>query len=121
MNEQFNEFILHLESLGYGADNEDLMDLEMYSGYGYVEFYGPNHISVKLKFEDYQLDLNGQGRVLKFSRKFEIRVPFLNLDHFEIKNAEREFYINLDLITLTDDLDRVMKYAIDVLSDVEVR
>ena len=121
MNEQFNEFILHLESLGYGADNEDLMDLEMYSGYGYVTFYGPDHISVQLKFEDYRLDLNGQGHVLKFSRKFEIYVPFLNLDHFEIKNAEREFYITLDLITLTDDLDRVMKYAIDVLSDVEVR
>lgn len=121
MNEQFNELILHLESLGYGADNEDLMDLDLYHGCGYVTFYGPDHISVQLKFEDYQLDLNGQGHVLKFSRKFEIKVPFLNLDHFEIKNAEREFYITLDLITLTDDLDRVMKYAIEVLSDVEVR
>lgn len=121
MNEQFNELILHLESLGYGADNEDLMDLDMYHGYGYVEFYGPNHISVKLKFEDYQLDLNGQGHVSKFTRKFEIRVPFLNLDHFEIKNAEREFYVNLDLITLTNDLDRVMKYAVEVLSKVEVK
>lgn len=121
MNEQFNEFILHLESLGYGADNEDLMDLEMYSGYGYVEFYGPNHISVKLKFEDYQLDLNGQGHVLNFSRKFEIKVPFLDLNHIEIKNAEREFYITLDLITLTNDLDRVMTYAIEVLSSAEVR
>ena len=121
MNEQFNEFILHLGSLGYGADNEDLMDLEMYSGYGYVEFYGPNHISVKLKFEDYQLDLNGQGHVLKFSRKFEIKVPFLDLNHFEIKNAEREFYITLDLITLTNDLDQVMTYAIEVLSSAEVK
>ena len=121
MNEQFNELILHLQSLGYEPDNEDLMDLDLYHDYGYVTFYGPDHISVQLKFEDYQLDLNGQGHVLKFSRKSEIRVPFLNLDHFEIKNAEREFYITLDLITLTDDLDRVMKYAIDVLSNVKVR
>ena len=121
MNEQFNELILHLQSLGYEPDNEDLMDLDLYHGCGYVTFYGPDHISVQLKFEDYQLDLNGQGHVLKFSRKFEIRVPFLNLDHFEIKNAEREFYITLDLITLTDDLDRVMKYAIEVLSSAEVK
>lgn len=27
MNEQFNELILHLQSLGYEPDNEDLMDL----------------------------------------------------------------------------------------------
>lgn len=121
MNEQFNEFILHLESLGYGLDNEDLMDLEMYSGYGYVEFYRPNNIRVQLKFEDYQLDLNGQGHVLKFSRKFEINVPLLDHNHFEIKDAEREFYITLDLISLTNDLDRVMKYAIEVLASAEVK
>lgn len=121
MNEQFNELILHLESLGYGADNEDLMDLDLYHGYGYVTFYGPDHISVQLKFEDYQLDLNGQGHVLKFSRKFEIRVPFLNLDHFEIKNAEREFHVELELITLPDRFFKVMTYAIEVLSKVEVK
>ena len=121
MDEQFNELILHLQSLGYEPDNEDLIDLDMYHGYGYVEFYGPNHISVKLKFEDFALDLNGQGHVLKFVRKFEINVPLLDHTHFEIKDAEREFYITLDLITLTNDLDRVMKYAIEVLSSAEVK
>lgn len=117
MNEQFNELILHLESLGYGADNEDLMDLDMYSGYGYVEFYGPNHISVKLKFEDYQLDLNGQGHVLNFSRKFEIKVP----SQAVIVGAEREFHVELELITLPDRFFKVMTYAIEVLSKVEVK
>ena len=69
MNEQFNELISHLQSLGYDPDNEDLMDLDLYHGYGFVSFYGPNRISGALKFEDCKLDLNGQGHMLKFFKK----------------------------------------------------
>ena len=117
MNEQFNELILHLESLGYGADNEDLMDLDLYHGYGYVTFYGPDHISVQLKFEDYQLDLNGQGHMLTFFRNFTINVP----SQAVIVGAEREFHVGLELITLPDRFFKVMTYAIEVLSKVEVK
>lgn len=117
MNEQFNELILHLQSLGYEPDNEDLMDLDLYHGYGYVTFYGPDHISVQLKFEDYQLDLNGQGHILTFFRNFTISVP----SKVFIKGAEREFHVELELITLPDRFFKVMTYAIEVLSKVEVK
>ena len=117
MNEQFNELILHLQSLGYEPDNEDLMDLDLYHGYGYVTFYGPDHISVQLKFEDYQLDLNGQGHMLTFFRNFTISFP----SKVFIKGVEREFHVELDLITLPDRFFKVMADAIEVLSKVEVK
>lgn len=117
MNEQFNELILHLQSLGYEPDNEDLMDLDLYHGYGYVTFYGLDHISVQLKFEDYQLDLNGQGHMLKFYRKFMINVP----SQAVIVSTEREFHVELELITLPDRFFKVMANAIEVLSKVEVK
>lgn len=117
MNEQFNEFILHLQSLGYDPDNEDLMDLDLYHGYGYVAFYGPDRISVALKFEDFQLDLNGQGHMLKFFRKFTINAPSQAI----IKNSERDFHIELDLIVLPGKLSEVMTHAIEVMSQIKVQ
>ena len=117
MNEQFNELISQLQEIGYESDNEDLMDLDLYHGHGYVTFYGPDHISVQLKFEDYQLDLNGQGHMLTFFRNFTISVP----SKVFIKGAEREFHVELELITLPDRFFKVMTYAIEVLSKVEVK
>lgn len=117
MNEQFNELISQLQEIGYEPDNEDLMDLDMYEGSGYVSFYGPDRISVALKFEDFELDLNGQGHILKFYRKFMINVP----SQAVIVGAEREFHIELELITLPDKPFEVMTYAAEVLSKVEVK
>lgn len=93
------------------------MDLDLYHGYGFVSFYGPNRISVALKFEDFQLDLNGQGHMLKFYRRFTIDAP----SHAIIKNSEREFHIELDLIALPNRFFKVMTHAIEVLSKVEVK
>lgn len=117
MNKQFNELISQLQALGYDPDNEDLMDLDMYDGSGFVSFYGPNRISVALKFEDFQLDLNGQGHMLKFFRKFTINAPSKAI----IKNSEHEFHIELDLIALPNRFFEVMTRAIEVLSKVEVK
>lgn len=117
MDEKFNELIEQLQDIGYEPDNEDLMDLDMYEGSGYVSFYGLDHISVQLKFEDYQLDLNGQGHMLKFYRKFMINVP----SQAVIVGTEREFHVELELITLPDRFFKVMTYAIEVLSKVEVK
>lgn len=36
MDQEFFDFIDHLNSLGYEADNEDLMMLDAYAGNGYV-------------------------------------------------------------------------------------
>ena len=117
MNKKFNELILHLQSLGYDPDNEDLMDLDLYHGYSFVSFYGPNRISVALKFEDFELDLNGQGHMLKFFKKFAVNAP----SQAVIEGAEREFHIVLDLIALPNRFFEVMTHAIEVLSKVEVK
>lgn len=117
MNEQFSELILHLQSLGYDSDNEDLMDLDINDGSGFVSFYGPNRISVALKFEDFKHDLNGQGHMLKFFKKFTVNAP----SQAVIKGAEREFHIELDLIALPDRFFEVMTHAIEVLSKVEMK
>ena len=117
MDEQFNELISHLQSLGYDSDNEDPMDLDMYDGSRFVSFYGPNRISVALKFEDFKLDLNGQGHMLKFFKKFTVNAPSQTV----IEGAEREFHIVLDLITLPNRFFEVMTHAIEVLSKVEVK
>lgn len=117
MDEKFNALISQLQILGYEPDNEDLIDLDMYEGSGYVSFYGPEHINVSLKFEDFRLDLNGQGHMLKFYRKFMIDVP----SQAAIVGAEREFQVELELITLPDKLFEAMTYAIEVLSKVEVK
>lgn len=117
MDEKFNALISQLQILGYESDNEDLIDLDMYEGSGYIFFYGPEHINVSLKFEDFRLDLNGQGHILKFYRKFMINVP----SQAVIVGAEREFHIELELITLPDTFFEAMTYAIEVLSKVEVK
>ena len=117
MNEKFDALILQLQALGYDPGNEDLMDLEMYSGYGYVNFYGPNRVSVSLKFQDYELDLNGQGHVLKFFRQFTINTP----TNVSIRNAEREFQVEMDVITLHSSIYEIMTYALEELSKVEVK
>lgn len=117
MEEKFNELIEQLQDIGYEPDNEDLMDLGMYEGSGYVSFYGPDRISVALKFEDFELDLNDQGHMLTFFRNFTINVP----SKVFIKGAEREFHIELDLIALPNRFFEVMTHAIEVLSKVEVK
>lgn len=117
MDEKFNALISQLQILGYEPDNEDLIDLDMYEGSGYIFFYGPEHINVSLKFEDFRLDLNGQGHMLKFYRKFMIDVP----SQAVIVGAEREFQVELELITLPDTFFEAMTYAIEVLSKVEVK
>lgn len=117
MNEQFNELISQLQSMGYDADNEDLMDLDINDGSGFVSFYGLNRISVALKFEDFKLDLNGQGHMLKFYRRFTIDAP----SQAVIKGAEREFHIELDLIALPNRFFEVMTRAIEVTSKIKVQ
>lgn len=117
MNKQFNELISQLQALGYDPDNEDLMDLDINDGSGFVSFYGPNRISVALKFEDFKHDLNGQGHMLKFFKKFIVNAP----SQAVIKGAEREFHIELDLIALPNGFFEVMTHAIEVLSKVEVK
>lgn len=117
MDEKFNALITQLQTLGYDPDNEDLMDLDIYEGSSYVSFYGPDRISVALKFEDFQLDLQGQGHMLKFFRTFTISVP----SQAVIKGAESEFHVELELITLPDRFFEVMTYAAEVLSKVEVK
>lgn len=117
MDEKFNELISRLQDIGYEPDNEDLMDLDINDGSGFVSFYGPNRISVALRFEDFQFDLNGQGHMLKFFKKFIVNVP----SQAVIKGAEREFHIELDLIALPNRFFEVMTHAIEVLSKVEVK
>jgi hypothetical protein len=117
MDEKFNELISRLQEIGYEPDNEDLIDLDMYEGSGYVSFYGPDRISVALKFEDFELDLNGQGHMLTFFKKFTVNAP----SQAVIKGAEREFHIELDLIALPNRFFEVMTHAIEVLSKVEVK
>lgn len=117
MDEKFNELISRLQEIGYDPDNEDLMDLDMYDGSGFVSFYGPNRISVALKFEDFKHDLNGQGHMLKFFKKSTVNAP----SQAVIKGAEREFHIELDLIALSNRFFEVMTHAIEVLSKVEVK
>lgn len=117
MDEKFNELISQLQDIGYEPDNVDLMDLDMYEGSGYVAFYGPDRIGVVLEFKDFHLDLQAQGHMLKFFRTFTINAP---LQVF-IKGAEREFYLELDLIALPDRFFEVMTDAIDILSKVEVK
>lgn len=117
MDEKFNALISQLQILGYEPDNEDLIDLDMYEGSGYVSFYGPDRISVALKFEDFELDLNGQGHMLTFFRNFTINVP----SKVAIVGTEREFHVELELIALPDRFFEVMANAIEVLSKVEVK
>ena len=117
MNEKFNALISQLQTLGYDPDNDDLMDLEMYSGYGYVDFYGPNRVGVALRFKDYELDLNGQGQVLKFFRRFTINTP----TNVSIRRAEREFQVEMDVITLHSNIYEIMTYALEELSKVKVK
>ena len=117
MDEKFNALISQLQILGYEPDNDDLTDLEMYSGYGYVNFYGPNRVDVALKFQDYELDLNGQGHVLKFFRQFTIDTP----TKVSIRRAEREFQVEMDVITLHSNIYEIMTYALEELSKVKVK
>ncbi len=117
MDEKFNALIAQLQALGFDPDNEDLMDFEMYSGCGYVNFYGPNHVNVALKFKDYELDLNGQGHVLKFFRQFTINTP----TNVSIRYAEREFQVEMDVIALHSSIYEIMTYALEELSKVEVK
>ena len=117
MDEKFNALISQLQILGYEPDNDDLIDLDMYEGSGYVSFYGPDHINVSLKFEDFRLDLNGQGHVLKFFRQFTIDTP----TKVSIRRAEREFQVEMDVITLHSNIYEIMTYALEELSKVKVK
>ena len=117
MDEKFNELISQFQAIGFDPDNEDLMDLEMYSGFGYVNFYGPNRISVALKFEDFELDLNGQGHTLKFFRQFSIKKPSSQI---VIKHAEDEFHVELDVFVLHSNLFEAISNATESLSNVTI-
>lgn len=117
MDEKFSELISQLQALGYDPDNEDLMDLDMYDGSGFVSFYGPNRISVALRFEDFKLALNAQSHMLKFYRRFTINAP----SQVVINLAEHDFYVELDMIVLPGRLSEVMIHAVEVLSKVEVK
>ena len=94
MDEKLNELISQLQLVGYDPDNEDLMDLDINDGSGFVSFYGPDQISVALRFEDSKLDLNGQGHMLKFFKKFTVNAP----SQAVIKGAEREFHIGQSFV-----------------------
>lgn len=117
MDEKFNELIARLQEIGYDPDNEDLMDLDMYEGYGFVHFYGPDRVNVVLKFKDFELDLQGQGHMLKFFKTFTISAP----SQAVINGADREFQVELELISLPNQFFEVMTRAIEIMSKVEVK
>jgi len=118
MDQEFFDFIDRLNSLGYEADNEDLSMLDAYAGNGYVLFYS-GKTTFSLLFSDYRLDLNGQGNVIKFSRKFkiktEIRSAMLRLD-----GIEDESKIELTAIVLPNRLESTLKEGVELMNATEI-
>ena len=106
--DKFTKLLDTLSEIGYEADNVDVMELEY------------SDISVRLPFDDWELDMNYIGHYLTFQRRFEIKTPALRYDHLEVTGAEREFGIELKLVTLPGQLIENMKRANEYLAPITV-
>ena len=118
--DKFTKLLDELSEIGYEADNVDVMELEYSDGNGFVTFVTENLISVRLPFDDWELDMNYIGHYLTFQRRFESKTPALRYDHLEVTGAEREFGIELKLVTLPGQLIENMKRANEYLAPITV-
>ena len=118
--DKFTKLLDELSEIGYEADNVDVMELEYSDGNGFVTFVTENLISVRLPFDDWELDMDYIGFYLTFQRRFEIKTPALRYDHLEVTGAEREFGIELKLVTLPGQLIENMKRANEYLAPITV-
>lgn len=118
--DKFTKLLDELNEIGYEADNMDVMELEYSGGNGFVTFVTENLITVRLPFDDWELDMDYIGFYLTFQRRFEIKTPALRYDHLEVTGAEREFGIELKLVTLPDQLIENMKRANEYLAPITV-
>ena len=118
MDQEFFDFIDHLNSLGYEADNEDLMMLDAYAGNGYVWFYsGKTRFS--LLFSDYRLDLNGQGNVVKFVREFRLKTE-IRSNMIELRGIENESTVELTAIVMPNRLESTLKECVELMNATEI-
>lgn len=118
--DKFTQLLDKLSEIGYEASNEDCMELEFNGGNGFVTFMTKDLISVRLPFDDWELDMDYIGFYLTFQRRFEIKTPALRYDHLEVTGAEREFGIELKLVTLPGQLIENMKRANEYLAPITV-
>lgn len=118
--DKFTTLLDELRKIGYEADNEDCMELEFGDGNGFVTFATNDLVQVRLPFTDWQLDMDYIGFYLTFKRRFEIKTPALRYDHLEVTGAEREFDVELKLITLPGQLIENMKRANEYLAPITV-
>lgn len=118
MDQEFFDFIDRLNSLGYEADNEDLMMLDAYAGNGYVMFYS-GKTTFSLLFSDYRLNLNGQGNVIKFSRKFRIKTE-ISRHMLELQGIEDESKIELTAIVLPNRFESTLKEGVELMNATEI-
>lgn len=118
MDQEFLDFIDRLAALGYEADNEDLAMLDAYAGNGYVLFYA-GKTTFALLFSDYRLDLNGQGNVIKFSRKFKLKTEIRH-HMLELQGIEDESKIELTAIVLPDRFESTLKEGVELMNATEI-
>lgn len=118
--DKFTKLLDELSEIGYEADNMDVMELEYSGGNGFVTFMTKDCVQVRLPFTNWQLDMDYIGFYLTFKRCFEIKTPALRYDHLEVTGAEREFSIELKLITLPGQLIENMKRANEYLAPITV-
>lgn len=119
MNQAFLDFIDHLDSLGYEADNEDLSLLDACAGNGCVTFYS-GKVEFALLFSDWKLDLNGQGHVVVFKRRFKIKTD-IRPNFLELKGADYEFQAEMRSIVLHDRLELVIRNSVEALNQIEIQ
>lgn len=118
MDQDFFDFIDRLNSLGYEADNEDLMMLDAYAGNGYVMFYS-GKTKFSLLFSNYRLDLNSQGNVVKFVREFRIKTEIRSA-MLRLEGIEDESKIELTAIVLPDRLEGTLKEGVELMNTTEI-
>ena len=118
MDQEFFDFIDRLNSLGYEADNEDLMMLDAYAGNGYVLFYS-GKTKFSLLFSNYRLDLNSQGNVVKFVREFRIKTEIRSA-MLRLEGIEDESKIELTAIVLPNRLESTLKEGVELMNATEI-
>ena len=118
MNQEFLDFIDHLNSLGYEADNEDMMMLDAYAGNGYVWFYA-DKTKFSLLFSDYRLDLNGQGNVVRFIREIRLKTE-IRSSMLELRGIENESTVELTAIVLPNRLESTLKEGVELMNATEI-
>lgn len=118
--DKFTKLLDKLSEIGYESDSEDCMELEYSGGNGFVTFMTQDLVQVRLPFTDWQLDLNDIGFYLTFVRKFRIKSPAIGMGNLEVTGAEREFGIELKLITLPGQVLDNMKRANEYLAPITI-